>query len=570
MNPLFSRMTKRYTPPMNRRIMENLSMSSLKYIEEYLDAQIKSVCQGLPDCLKYIGYRRCTSQEEYEEIAKARGNKRNFDIAHSSVYLVNYYFVFTDQLGKDHEIIRPIYLPYAEPGGIISISGSRYHIVPVLSDKVFTPGNNSIFVRLTQDRNNMYRMYHTVVIDGRRESRYVVYATIYRNTSTSKATLVTKAETILVHYLLGKYGFTKMFQRYTGVVPVYGLEEHFTEEAFPSDEWIVCKSRQRIPSTCLDKSYQPTNIAMAVKRKDWTPEIETLIMGFYYIVDHFPDRFMLPKMKDVIDSDGVVTRVKAEYSFDEAHYMLKRYFDDVALWKILVGLIRFGNQYGEHKLHKDVSEHFESLDAYLDTMSKEKLLERGIELENYFDLLFYLSVNMSEMVLEGSDSGLNVYGKNLEILYYILYNILYGFTTVKFTLNKIASRRPLTKKDVESTLMVNVSTGSILKIHSGKIITKSVSYSGDHMYPGVTSVIAEQENRAGADRGDSGRVTVGPQNRLDISMITTGSVLNLPKGNPTPLARVNPWIKIDDRTGTVLENPKFKELIDKTRPLLKL
>lgn len=39
-------------------------------------------------------------------------------------------------------------------------------MVPVLSDKVFTPSGGSIFVRLAQDLNNFFRMYHTLMVNG--------------------------------------------------------------------------------------------------------------------------------------------------------------------------------------------------------------------------------------------------------------------------------------------------------------------------------------------------------------------------------------------------------------------
>lgn len=265
-------------------------------------------------------------------------------------------------------------------------------------------------------------------------------------------------------------------------------------------------------------------------------------MGFFYIVDHFPDRF------------------KADLS----------YLDDTALWMILIGHIRLSGVYGEHKLHTKIAEHFESLDGYLDTVVKEKLAERGIILENYYDLLNYIQVNFNEMIRENESSGLCVYGKNMEVLSYLLYDILYGFVMVKFRLNKILSRRPLTLKDVTENYHRQVRMGAIFSLSSGKIITEAVSYSGDSLYPKITAVIAEQKNRAGANRGQSDRVVVGPHYWIDLSMVTVGSVLNLPKSNPTPVARVNPWITIDRRTGTVLPNPKFEKLIEENRPQFKL
>lgn len=540
MNPLFSRMMKRYNPPMNRKVMEGMAVSAMKHVEEYLDAQIRSVCEGMPPCLRYVTYEPCTSKEEFEEITKLRNGKRTFDLAKSTVHLVKYFFTFTDPMGIKHDIVRYIFLPYVLDAGIIQISGTLYHVIPVLSDKVFTPGKGSIFVRLAQDRNKMYRMYHTATLNGKRETRYVVWATIYRNPDDKQSTKTTKANTLLTHYLFAKYGFSGTFLRYAGSVPVFGGEE-MTAKQYPPEEWVLCQSSGKQPATCLDKLWQPPKIRLAVKKEHWNPTMETLVMGFFYILDHFPDRFE-PTLE---------------------------YLDNRPLWMILIGLIVFGGYRGEGRLHKDISDNLETLDDYLDTAVMIKLAEKGIHLENYYDLLNYIQVHFNEMILEANNSGLNVYGKNLEVLSYVLYDILYGFVNAKFALKKVASRRPLSKKDVESTLQIHVKTGAIFKITSGKIVTKAVSCSGDHMYPNITSVIAEQENRAGAGRGNTDRVVVGDQHRLDLSMVTTGSLLNLPKSNPTPVARINPWVTLDERTGTVIPNPKFEALIEANRPLFK-
>lgn len=541
MDPLFSRMTRRTTPAMNREIMEGLAVSSMEFVEEYLDAQIKSVCIGLPDSIKYIGYERCTSQEEFDEITKARNNRRVFDLAESTIYLVKYFLTFTDAMGTEHLITRCIYLPYVNSGGLMAIGGTQYHIVPVLSDKVFTPGHDSIFVRLMQDRNNMFRMYHTAMFNGKRETRYVVWATIYRNPAESKSTSTTRARTLLTHYLFAKYGFTEAFKRYAGTVPVFG-EGEITAETHPPEDWIICESSGNKPSTCIDKVYKRTRLKLAVRKEDWNPAMEALVMGFYYILDHFPDRF------------------KARES----------YLDDYSLWMILIGHIRFSGVYGDNHLYQRIAEHLETIDPYLDNVVQQKLKEKGIDLENYYDLLNYIQVHFNEMIMENESNGLCVYGKNLEVLYYLLYDILYGFTMVKFRLNKVGLRRPLTLKDVSENLRRQVRMGAVFGLTSGKIITEAVSYGGDSLYPKITAIVAEQENRAGATRGQSDRVVVGPQHWIDLSMVTAGSVLNLPKSNPTPIARINPWITLDSKTGTVLPNPKFEKLIEDNKPFFKL
>lgn len=571
LDPLFSRMLKRHAIPMNRRIMEGMATTGLDFIEEYLDAQIRSIWIGMPDCFEYVGYERCQPDEEFAEISKERsGNKRSFDIADSSLYLVKYYFVFTDKMGKKHEFVRYINLPYVSQAGIITISGTQYHLIPLLSDKVFTPGDSSVFVRLTQDRNNMFRMYNTVMVNGRRETRYVVWATIYRSPDAKKASSGRRPRTLLIHYLLGKYGFTEVFRKYTGVVPVVGYEHDITPEKYPPEDWVICHSTKQKPNSCLEKSYRASTVRLAIRKDEYSPAVESMIFGLFYILDHFPDRFELRRINEHIDKQGEIHHLPPEAvdPVEKQRYLL-RCLDDVALWKILIGVMVLPEGRGENTLHREISGHFETLDAYLDNNSQQKLQEKNIFLENYYDLLNYVAQHFNAMVLSSDDNGLCVYGKNLEILSHVLYDILYGFTTMKFNLNKAANRRELTKKDITSNLNNYVKMGAAFKLHSGKIITKAVSYSGDHMYPGITAVIAEQENRAGVNRGQTDRVVVGKRHYIDLSMITTGSVLNLPKANPTPLARVNPWITLDEATGTVIPNPKFEKLLAENRKFFK-
>lgn len=539
MNPLFSRMTERYTPKMNRSVMEGLACQALKSIEEYLDGQIRSAVIGLPPSVSYLGYERCTSQEEYEEITRPRNSRRSFDLADTSIYLVRYNFQFVDEQGVIHPIVRNIQLPFTRPGALITISGKSYRITPVLSNKIFTPNHESIFVRLMQDRNNFYRIYHTVTINGKRETRYVIWATIYRNPAANKRE--TRIKTTVVHYLFAKYGFTEAFRRYVGAVPVYGDEKDITQENYPRDTWTIIESMGR-PGTATDAGYQKTRIRLAVRNEDWSPSMESMIFGFFYTLDHFPNRFR-PE---------------------------PRYLDDKPLWMILIGLIFFGREFGENKVFLTMKDHFETIDPYLDLASKQKLEERGIFLENYYDLLNYIRVNFNEMVLSNDLTMAGLYGKNLEVLYYVLYGLLYGFAMVKFKLNKVIGHRPLTLKDVTENLRRYVKMGEVFSLPNKSIAVEMVSYGGDHLFPRLTSVIEDQENHNVAGRQSSDYVAVGARNRISPDEAVVGSILAMPKSNPTPMARINPWIILDEKTATVMSNPDFMELIDRNRQFFKL
>lgn len=548
MNPLFSKMLTKDVAPMNRQVMEGMAVSAMKHAEEYLDAALRSISASFPPSVRYIGYKRCTPQEEYEETTRSRNSThRTYNIAQSTIYLVKYFFEFLDPATNQVvPITRYMYLPYVLKGGIIMLGGTLYHLIPVLSDKVFTPFKTSIFVRLTMDRNTIERLSHTVFVNDRREVRYVAWATIYRNKADrqkakEKHSLLANAETALTHYLFARYGFVETFRRYAGIIPEVGGPELMKRAK--SEEWVVYHSA----GTALEQKARSGNrhatlIHLAVRQKDVSPELDALIIGFFYILDHFPDRF-----KPTIDS-----------------------LEDRASWVILIGKIVFGEQYGENKLYKDISEHLENLNSFLDSITRDKLLELGVKLENYYDLLNYLQVNFNNILLSAENNRLCVYGKNYEVLHYVLFDIFSGFTKVGFELNKIANRRPLTRRDIFDALTSYFRMGTVFDLASGKIVTEAVSYSGDHLYPKITAVATEQENRSGSNHGKSEHVIVGPQHRLDLSMITTGSILNFPKSNPAPIARTNPWASIDPITGTVLPHPTLGPLFESYQAQFKL
>lgn len=535
MNRLMSKMMAAHTPKVNRHVMEGLAVMYMSKAEEYIDKVFRSASRSFPQGLTYIGYERCTPEEEFAESTKVKNNKRVFDLAKSDLYLVKYKFAFNGEPIPD----RYIYLPYTNDAGLFSLGGAMFHITPVLSDKVISPGFESIFVRLLRDKIIFKRWYHSVVVDNKRETYHFIWSQIYRKPrDNKKVPATTKALTSVAHYLFAKYGFTETFRKYCGFVPVVG-EGDITPQNYPESDWIICESSQNKPKSFIGDFYEPTRLQLAIPRNMWNTMTKSLVVGFFYVVDHFPTRFK------------------------------PGYLDSQSLWMILLGHIVFSGLFGENRLYTSIQEHFISLDDYVDTIVIEKLKENNYHIENFYDLLSLILANFNNLALSSENTALSMYGKSLEVLYYMLYEITAGIFTVNFRLSKQATKKPLTMKDVVETFNKNMKMGAVFRLASGKIITESVSYSGDHMYPKITAKITEQENMPGATRGKSKRLVVGEDKHVDISMVEAGSILFLSKSNPTPTNHVNPFINLDLATGTILPNPKFDEIRAKTQNLFK-
>lgn len=539
MQRLFSRLLDKNTVKVNPSVMNGLATLYMKKSEEYIYKVFLSASKSFPPGLTFIGFERCTPEEEYAEITKVKNNKRIFDLARSDLYLVKYKFAYNGVPLPD----RYIYLPYVNAGGILSLGGAQYHITPVLSDKVISPGFDSIFVRLLRDKIIFKRCYHTLIIDGTRETTHVIWSQIYRKPrENKKVPITTRSLTSVAHYLFAKYGFTETFAKYAGFVPTVGTDD-ITVEKYPKDNWIICESAYEgsvmRPKTYIGEFYEPTKIKLAIPRDKWTPITKALVTGFYYVADHFPE------------------------------IIRANYLDKKEEWMVLLGHILFSGLYGKNKLYTNIQEHFVSLDDYVDTIVIEKLKENNHHIDNFYDLLSLILSNFNTMVLDSENSTLSMYGKSLEVLYYVLYDITAGIFKVNFKLSKLVLKKPLNETDITETFNKFMKMGAVFGLSSGKIITESVSYSGDHLYPKITSKITEQESLPGGTRGKSKRLMVGEDKHVDISMVEAGSILFLSKSNPTPTNHINPFVILDLATGTILPNPKFKNIREKTASLLK-
>lgn len=541
MDKVFHDFLQEIAPPVNPVVMNGLATTYLPMAMTYVDTVFRGAARSFPEGLTYEGYEPCSYIEEYAETTRLKNNKRTFDLARSDLFMVKYKFDY-----KGTKIRRYIQLPYALDGGVFHLGGTLYHFTPVLTDKVISPGLNSIFVRLLRDKVNFDRFQYSIRIDGKPQVSQVIWSSIYRNVKqNNKVPPTTKASPTTVHYLLAKYGFGGMFQKFTGFVPVIG-EEEITEAAYPKDQWIICESlKQRPPRTYLESFYEPSKIRLAIPRNQWNHFVESLVVGFFYIVDHFPQDILVNCVNDPAD------------------------------WKIQLGAIYFSGHHGKAKLLNDIDEHYKSLDEYLDPIVIAKLHEIGYDIQDFYELLALVIKNFNDWVINANENTISVYGKTLEVLYYVLFDITSAIFRTNFKLNKQAGRsktsggKELTEKEIIEIMNKLLKPGAIFGLTRSNIAVSAVSYSGDHMYPKITSVVAQQQSTSGASRGPKKRIVVDATKRIHPSMVEAGSLLFLSKSNPTPMVRLNMYANIDLATGTILPKPEFKNLRERTQALIK-
>lgn len=541
MNRLFAELVNASTPKFNPYVLNGLACLYVPYAQEWLDGIFKSAAKSFPKGLTYDGMERCTPHEEFYEATKTRSNKRIFDLADSDLYLIKLKFSFEDETGKKEAIPdRFLYLPYVNEAGIFRISGSMYHITGVLSDRVISPGANNIFVRLIRDRLIFRHTGHSVMIDNRRETFNVVWSGIYRKNQKDRSyQTTTKAMSCVAHYLFAHYGFSETFKRYAGFVPKVGTykpNQKFTPNT------IVCKSSyfgtNSKPYTHIQSFYKPSDLYIEIPKKHWNSSTAALVSGFFYIVDHFPERFTETRL------------------------------DDTFLWSVLLGHIIFSGTLSEARLYERIIDHFDSLDDYLDLIIKNKLKEIGWELENFYDLISKIMVEFPDLLLGGQIDVNSMFNKNIEILYYMLFDITSKIFKVIYYLRKPKTKKPLTINIIKEAFNKNMTPRTIFRVTKNKMIVESVSYCGDHKFPKLTSKITEQEAGSYRYKKKPKRIQLTENNHIHSSMIVCGNVLFLSKSNPMPNTRINPYIDIDLKTGTMKPKPEHLPILEKLQDML--
>jgi len=524
------------TPRTNSVICNGLATEHMKYAESYIDQVFRSAAKGFPEGLTYAGFKRCTPQEEFAIQTKKKGTRRTFDTARSDIYMMQYFFKYK---GVDLEP-RFLFLPSVSDANCITLGGSKFNIAPILSDRVISVGVANIFVRLLRDKLTFERTSYHYMIDCKRETVQVSWASIYhKNSKMKKLKATVKANCSLMHYLLCKYGFTDTFLKFGNCKPIIGGNE-INKNVYPDEDWVICSSTQVKPKGCGRGFYEPSQVRIAIRKEELTPLVKNMLGGFFYVVDHFSSRIQ-PSLE---------------------------YVNSKRLWMILLGHIIVSGTINEGTLYSDIEDHITSLDEYLDSLVISKLKDIGVHVDTIYQLFALIIEHFNNWLLDASDNVSSMYDKELNVLYYVLYEISSAIFKLYFKL-KAASKKELTVKEITAAMNVSLRTGlifSITKSHHGEVST--VSSSGDNKAFKITSMLRPQSESSRIGGRKDRAVINDPTRRLHVSVAEIGGYSNLPKSAPDGRSRINPCVMVDSK-GVVMRNPKFMQLLDEIQSIIK-
>lgn len=535
--------------PLNPILANGLATSHLPLAEQYIADRIKCAMTGCHPDFKFEGIGRCTPQESLAVNTRKRGTRSFYEITDNDLYAIKIQFSWRGQT------LNPAYafIPYARQGrgGMIRIRGALFSVSPVLADKSFSVGGNSIFMPLNGAKLTFYRMVQNVILNNVHFSSYVVWSTVYNRSSSSLMKQERKTITAcatMPHYLFCRYGVREAFARFAGVDIKYGYSDTINETTYPPEDWYIVSSITsdlgRGPKGLGRVEYTPSQFKAAIPKKDWTPMSEGLIMGLFYVIDHFPSR-ITPECIGIKPADVEL---------------------ECELWQLLLAHIVFATDVSEGKLAQDIAPHMNSIANYVDDETREALRSDGIYANDFYELIANIIDTFTNRVMESADSMASMYGKRLMILRYILSPITHSIFKMMYAIR--GGKQIMDVDNLNKCLMNFIKPLAIRSINHKHGEVRSVSSSGDNMAFNITSAVVLQTNSSGVTAAKTKDSNEDPSRLLDASIAEVGSYAAVQKAEPTGRGRLNLTVQIAPN-GDIVRDESKRELIDSVQRMIK-
>ena len=556
MDPLLLSKLKEKAVPMNKQVCNGFSHSQNHLIMDRVNSLMLVISKKFPACLEYCGIRKLTPDEEFNLIVNRTASskvKKAVEITRSDIYTTELMFKFN---GKPVTPMITLKLPFIRPGNIFHLNGTAWTGNIVLSDPCISVGLSDIFVRLTRARLTFKKDIHHIVLNGKDYNAQYIYSNIYnynkKNAAPNQRVLV-RGKTSTGHYMFCKYGFLKTMELFGNIkkedIIVTDNKNPQLESYRESNQYDIYESAGVKPKTCFKGNYEKPGLVICVRKKKNTLLAETLVTGLMYITDTFP------------------FRIKAEYI---NNYELKY---ESRMWMILLGYLNVIGEDSEAKLYDLMDAHMQSLDSYVDALVIEKFRES----HQYPDLLFvtdiyqlfaFITKNINNILQNSFSKASSIWNKDLEVLYYLLYDIQYAIVNIQFKLQALMKKKTILTQDdvIKNCISLLIRDGLVYTLGSGKnqALTNLSLVNPNLAFRTTTKMIPQTDL---ANTGNNKIVTSDPNQCLHTSVAAVGSFLTAPKSSPSGRAMISPYV-VTENGHIVHENHPHIELLNKVEKMI--
>lgn len=528
---LISRMLN-HVAPFNKTIANGIAVEHMMGTNEnglcnrraYID-QLWAINQSMfPEGFKYEGSVVCDPKRMFDEITREYGSKRNANIAKSNVRMIALKTSFKGEPLFDRHIL----IPFAGQAGTCPINGATYSISPVMTDVGYSVLNKSIFIPFRRAKLTFKQVDHAYVVNGTRDIMYVIWSQIHNEMSKrTRKDLDNRQhiESCLAHYFFCEFGLRETFKRWANADIHIGYFREFDHIKYPRDKWNVYQSAKLV-------GVHPTgDMAVAIPKEADTDFVKRLMAGFWYVVDAFPSRFVEP------------------------HYL-----DSKEIWRIILGLMIFGDFEHQGKLAENIDSHLNSFNSSLDEMTIKELGSVNIKVSTIWELLYTIMTDMAHHLYDTDMDETSLWNKSLSVLRYVFDDLNYAITMFGYSFQSRLNK-DWTAQEINDALKRSFKLNTCMrKLTSEHGEFDTVSYPGDNKAIKLTTMVVPQDRAR--TKGGHNKSLIGDSSRLiHVSLADVGQYKNQPKNNPDGRGRINLYTGIS-HDGLIRRRPEDQEFLD--------
>lgn len=504
-------------PQVNRYTFKGYRQDKIAQIPEYLDMAFTEATKryglterGEPE-VKYLGHRFLTPEECLAMDAANPRFSSYVDVLRTETVTTEFMF--------EHRGIRfatQLNIPYLCEDAII-IGGSRYYVMFALTDKVFYHivksqgiGIKILCAHLRFWRNMRYNFRSTT---GNVYGDHVVITKIHLRNYKSTADDI---ETALILYPLVKFGLKETLRRYD-IDPEHIKVVLNHDDKDPDYEYFEIR-----PETDQDGLYLRVHKDILATQFDTKNRIKMqVVVALHYILKYF---------------------VKCKITIYKNNRALVGLLNDdptFTIYKVILGKTIFGINYdSEIQVAGHMRDHLESLEIYMDPETQRKLRTIGVDCNDVYDLIHYVSLHMDEYVANYFPS--NVYNKQMNVLDLLLGHLVNSlFTKIYKQTNNRKGDRPYDTQKVMSSFRVGRGILNRVYLCGALIASNPAQYNDDGLMTvfgrrkrATFATIKAGSNGTGKGKNDQ-KLMQDPEHRTHSSLFIVESGSRTQTTDPT-------------------------------------
>lgn len=507
------------TPKYNEYLLRGFMAEQIDRAADFVDVMFGEAVKLFCGLITYKRYEVFTPERRAEyELNTQKGCR----ITTSDLALIDYIFEYDKR-----EYSIPLYIPYLR-NDVITIKDTIYVLQRSVKEQTFSRNKKGVTIKVIRQpirfyNNKPFRLES--LTDTWSQNELVATTIIYQVKRTNKRKF--PDETIIL-YLLCKFGLVATMTR-------VGLT---TEDfAFVTDILGDTEEYRYFAAKYSKKKHGATLFLKIRKEKLKEYRVSRFAASLLYIFTH--QAFQKHQVEDLYDPTGQAFRA-------------------------MLGRILHGTSFNELQCKKKVDTHIASLDTYLDPITKNRLQSYDIDVNDIYDLLFYVFLEIDKLV---QVSHTDLYTTRIDYIEELLVETIIKWVYLKWyeVVKRLVGNRgeidPKKLNDVEVKKILRIKDSLISNLGTSRVVQMNPPVYGDNILVGW---LIQKMRLSGLSQ--SGRMINSPDHQFHPSQVAVESILSFSKSSPGAAGSINPYLEIKPN-GSVIR-PDFADEIDELKKYL--